>query len=159
MEIGITCEGVEYPEEERLLDDAGRILLALGWGDGELSIVLGTDDFIQGLNRDYRSKDEPTDVLSFAMQEETESEWDSGAIDENVLGDVVISLETAARQAREQGHVLHTELQVLLVHGILHLLGFDHLEPEEAVEMRTEEDRLLKLLEPGTRSLIERGQG
>ncbi len=94
----------------------------------EISIVYCSDDFIRQLNRDYRGFDRPTDVLSFA-QEELEYPADAP----EVLGDVVISLETSARQAAEGGRTLQQEVEWLLVHGILHLLGYDD-ETEEGLQ-------------------------
>ena len=105
------------------------------------SLVLCDDAFIQPLNRDFRGKDAPTDVLSFAQRE-----GEAADPDDPVLGDVIISVQTAARQAAERGYGLDKELRVLLVHGLLHLLGHDHLEAEEAALMQAEERRLLALL-------------
>lgn len=114
----------------------------MGQGDAELSLVLCDDAFIHPLNRDYRGKDRPTDVLSFPQRE-----GDHADIDDPLLGDVVISVETAARQAIEHGHSLDRELAVLLVHGILHLLGYDHIDDDEAEVMETEERRVLATLQ------------
>jgi rRNA maturation RNase YbeY len=97
---------------------------------------------MQQLNRQYRGKDRPTDVLAFALRE-----GESGPAHTSVLGDVVISLETAARQARSRRRPLAAEVRVLLVHGILHVLGYDHERgPAEARRMRALEHRLLRLL-------------
>ena len=81
------------------------------------------------INRDFRGKDKPTDVLSFALFESDDEsdEFDFPALGEEIaLGDLVISLETAARQARELNHSLQSEIAFLCVHGTLHLLGYDH---------------------------------
>lgn len=119
--------------------DAEWLLQRLDLGGAELSLVLCDDAFIRPLNRDYRGKDAPTDVLSFAMQE-----GEDLLADDPVLGDLVISVETARRQAGEQGHDLGAELRVLLVHGLLHLLGYDHeVDEAEAAEMRAAEAKLL----------------
>jgi probable rRNA maturation factor len=83
----------------------------------ELSVVIGDDEWIRSLNRRYRSKDAPTDVLAFPQEAEPEEET-------VLLGDVAISAETAARQAEEMGHALEQELAILLTHGILHLTGW-----------------------------------
>ncbi len=88
-----------------------------------LSILLTDDAKIQVMNRDYRSEDRPTDVLSFP------------AGDEQYLGDIAISVETAVIQSQNSGHQLIEELQLLAVHGTLHLLGYDHLSVEEKDEM------------------------
>lgn len=129
-----------------------RALSVVAYDDGELSVVLCDDAFILPLNRDWRGKDAPTDVLSFAQQE-----GEGGPQDSVVLGDLVISVETAARQAQALGHPLDAEVAVLLVHGLLHLLGFDHEgDPAEAAEMKAEERRVLDALHLDGASLVER---
>ena len=110
--------------------------------DTELSILLTDDESIAILNKTYRGIDGPTDVLSFS-QTEGEEEF-AGAKEENLLGDVVISVETAARQAGEQGHSLEDELDLLLVHGALHLLGYGHADPEGERVMFARQAELLK---------------
>lgn len=99
---------------------AEKMLARLNLGPRELSVLLTDDRRIHRLNRDYRSKDRPTDVLAFAMDE-----GDGRGADE-LLGDVVISLETAARQAAERGREPLDEVTHLLAHGLLHLVGYDH---------------------------------
>lgn len=100
---------------------AEKILKALNLTQAELSITLANDKQIRELNRQYRKIDRPTDVLAFPMQEGSFK-----GLNPFLLGDVIISLETALRQANNLGHSLQQELNQLLVHGILHLLGFDH---------------------------------
>jgi probable rRNA maturation factor len=117
---------------------AMEMLRALELPDAELSILLCGDREIHALNRDYRHKDKPTDVLAFAMRE-----GEGGEISGNVLGDVVISLETAARQAVEHEHPVKTEVLMLLAHGLLHLLGWDHQTSAEDRRMRAEVARLV----------------
>jgi probable rRNA maturation factor len=107
----------------------------------ELSILLAGDPTVHELNRTYRDTDAPTDVLSFALGEGDEFAQPEGAA--RHLGDVVISLDTARRQATEYKLVLQDEVAHLLVHGILHLLGYDHEQPEDAAAMRLQEDRVL----------------
>lgn len=92
--------------------------------DAELSLVFCDDPFIHALNRDYRGKDKPTDVLSFTQDAES-----------GILGDVVISVPTAQRQADAQGHPLAQEVEWLFLHGALHLLGYDDDTDEQAEEM------------------------
>lgn len=106
----------------------------------EVSIVLTDDTHIRELNRNYRGVDRPTDVLAFSQLEGREFPSDSAPI---TLGDIVISVETAARQAGEHGHSLQDELDLLTVHGVLHLLGYDDQTEEEAEEMRRHERRIL----------------
>jgi len=99
--------------------------------DTEVSVLLTGDESISILNREYRSIDAPTDVLSFSQRGPDEHFACQG----NLLGDVVISVETAQRQAREQATDLDSEIDMLVAHGLLHLLGYDHAEPEEAETM------------------------
>ena len=114
---------------------AELILRVLGVENSELSILLTDDEEIRELNRTYRGKDRPTDVLSFPIGEEV-----AGRL---ILGDVVISLDTARRQAEELGHTLEEEVSRLLAHGIIHLLGYDHeLGGEEEERFRALEERV-----------------
>jgi probable rRNA maturation factor len=110
-------------------------------GDCQLSVVITDDAEIRALNRQYTGEDRPTDVLSFS-QEEGEP-FVSPAGEPRRLGDVIVSLETAERQAAEAGHDLEAEVAHLLAHGILHLLGYDHAEPDEEREMRERERAVL----------------
>jgi probable rRNA maturation factor len=103
----------------RLLRAAGR---TLGVG-GEVSLVLGGDRLLRRLNRDFRGKDRPTDVLSFP-----------GVGGAEGLGDVVISVPTAARNARRLGHSVPRELEILALHGFLHVLGYDHETDDGTME-------------------------
>ena len=113
--------------------------------NNEVSLVFCDDAYIQNLNRDYRGKDQPTDVLSFALNEGEEPEIVDGPA-HVLLGDIIISLETAARQAEEYNHSLEREVAYLTVHGMLHLLGYDHMTEEDKAEMRLEEEHVLSLL-------------
>lgn len=115
----------------------------MGYNNAELSLLLTTDKEIASLNLKYRGKKGPTDVLSFAQNEgETQIETEH-------LGDLVISLETCARQAKEFGVSFLEELNRLLVHGLLHLLGYDHenVPKAEAKKMRDKEEELLASIE------------
>jgi probable rRNA maturation factor len=103
----------------------------------ELSVLLTDDDQIQKLNKMYRAKDRPTDVLAFAMRE-----GDFSAFAGELLGDVIISLPTAQRQADERSVALLAEVTMLLAHGLLHLLGWDHVTVKQDVAMRAEVERL-----------------
>lgn len=105
--------------------------------DSELSIVISDDEQIREINRDYLDRDRPTNVISFAMQE-----GEGGGLQPGLLGDVVISAETAARDAAEAGLPFESELFFLLLHGILHLLGFDHERgSEEDARIMEEKER------------------
>ena len=104
-----------------------------------MSLLFTGNDEIQVINREYRDKDQPTDVISFAYHE-TE-DFDIGPYD--TLGDIVISLERVVEQAKEYNHSDKRELFYVLTHGILHLLGYDHIEEEEKKEMRAKEEEIL----------------
>ena len=131
--------GLPRLDRQKLRRRAGAILRALDCDDAELSILLVGDEEIAALNGEYRGKPRPTDVLSFSLLEGRHSDH-RGAL----LGDVVISLETAERQARRGRRSLPEETLRLLVHGVLHLLGHDHEVDAEARAMRREERRLLR---------------
>jgi probable rRNA maturation factor len=109
---------VKGVESKLLSKIAHRALEVLGLSKVELSIALVSDAQIKRLNKLYRNKDKPTDVLSFPIGEKVE-DW-------LILGDIVISVDTAKRQAQELGYSLEEELKRLLVHGLVHLLGYDH---------------------------------
>jgi probable rRNA maturation factor len=116
----------------------------LGCNYHEISIVIMDDAQIRALNHDYRGIDRPTNVLSFPMQEGEFSNITPG-----LLGDLVISAQTAAREAEDAGITLDERLSQLLIHGILHLVGFDHETGEEdARQMEIKSLALLKLIEP-----------
>ena len=120
---------------------AERMLEALGRADAELSILLCDDATIHALNRDYRGKDRPTDVLAFSM-----GEGEGGELHPELLGDVVISVDTARRQARARRRSIAAEVTFLLAHGLLHLLGFDHRTRDEERRMNARTDALLATL-------------
>jgi len=110
----------------------------------EISILFVDDDAIKKMNLTYRGIDQPTDVLSFAMRDQpVHTPMFITVAEHNVLGDVVISLETARRQADDYGHSLAREVGFLAVHGMLHLLGYDHLNAEDESKMRQKEERVL----------------
>lgn len=111
----------------------------------EVSIMIVDNSYIQELNLIYRGQNQPTDVLSFAMNElgDDEPELDiSGDI--NILGDIVVSLELALIQGEEYEHGLERELGYLVAHGMLHLLGYDHENDEEKKLMRKLEEKIMQ---------------
>ena len=113
----------------------------------EVDITLVDDAAIHELYRTYRGIDRPTDVLSFALDEgEEEPEVDDDEI-EHLLGDVIISAPTAVRQGEEYGHGLEREMTYLAVHGMLHLLGYDHMEEKDKLIMRKREEEVLRRLD------------
>ena len=125
----------------RLARQARRLLRALRLEDAELSLLVVSDRRIRALNREWRGRDRATDVLSFSQQE------GPGRVPDGLLGDVVISVDTAARQAAERGESLGRESDRLLVHGVLHLLGYDHeRSPREARRMQRRERALERCL-------------
>jgi probable rRNA maturation factor len=127
----------------RIRNLAQRLLLAEGCKDNtEVSVLLTDDTQIEQLNKEYRHVDGSTDVLSFSQLEGDDNFAQEE--DDGLLGDVVISVETAKRQAESQGHFLDEEIDVLLVHGILHLLGYDHAEPDEEKKMFARQTEILK---------------
>lgn len=131
---------------------AERVLEAEGISAGEISLFFTDDETVQRLNRDHRGLDEPTDVLSFGLSELAKPAVDDEdrsvdfvlpPTEASQIGEVVISYPTAVRQAAEHGREVNHELAHLIIHGVLHLLGHDHYEPEEAARMRAREDELL----------------
>ncbi len=148
MGVEIALEGVELSDQavERLKNFAERLLKAAGLDGAELSVLLVNDERIRELNRNWRNKDKPTDVLSFPQDfpdrefpERFEPEGLIGEVRENcrgcrILGDIVVSVDTARRQAGELGWSLEEELERLLLHGFVHLLGFDHERDEKQRE-------------------------
>jgi len=112
----------------------------------EVSLVFTDSETVQQINRDYRGVDEPTDVLAFYMlsQKEVDDSFVLPPDEVTRLGEVIISYPQTVEQAREQGHSTERELALLIIHGILHLLDYDHEEPEEEAEMRKREKELLE---------------
>lgn len=113
-------------------------------GEAELSVTFVTDEKIQEINKEYRHKDQPTDVISFALEEMVEDEVEIiGADLPRMLGDIIISVETAKRQAAEYGHSIMRELGFLAVHGFLHLIGYDHMNESDEKKMFARQDEIL----------------
>ena len=129
--------GLPALDRRALRREAGRVLRALSCADAELSVALVDDAEIAELNARYRGLEGPTDVLSFSLLEGRHASH-RGAM----LGDVIVSLETAQRQARRARRSLDDEVLQLLIHGTLHLLGHDHEKADEARRMRAEERRI-----------------
>lgn len=138
---GDPADGGPAVDRRLLRSRAVRLLRSLGRSGSELSIALVDDATIADLNARYRGKRGPTDVLAFSMLD-GEDEAEAG----DWLGDVVVSLDTAARQARRAHRSLDGVVARLLIHGTLHLLGHDHERDEEARAMRREERRLRRVI-------------
>lgn len=109
--------------------------------NGQIDLVLIDDKTSHIMNKEYRGKDKPTDVISFAYLEVTEYEQTEGDV---VVGDIFISMDTARRQAKEKGHSWKREVEILFVHGMLHCLGFNHRNDEEEAEMEGWAKKVLK---------------
>ena len=138
---------IVIPEKlEQLLNDGLNAVAKLhGLGEHEeVDITIVTDEEIHALNRDYRNVDSATDVLSFALDEDGGEPELVGGPEVHLLGDIIISAETAMRQAEEFGHGLEREIVYLAVHGLLHLLGYDHMQEEDKVVMRAKEEEALR---------------
>ena len=142
MPVEARYEGEGDGDFEQVLDTveevAQRMLEAMGVGHADLSVLLCDDPTIHELNRTYRGMDKPTDVLAFALLEG--QAMPQGEL--LLLGDVVISIPTAIRQAEERQRPVDTEVVELLAHGLLHLLGFDHPDRDTERRMRARTDLL-----------------
>ncbi len=133
---------IKLPVDKSVLHRAAQLTLDLSYPghQADLSLVFGNDALLRKLNQQYRQLDSATDVLSFP----------SGEIDPETsvfyLGDVVISLPHAQEQAKAEGHSLMDELQLLVVHGVLHLLDYDHIKTADKKKMQAAQDNILKAL-------------
>ena len=147
MKILINNEFPEITVDARKIEQqTGKVLTSLDCNEHEISILFIGDQGIRELNDQFRGIDRPTDVLSFPQILEGELEI-PGAL---VLGDVAISLETARSQSEEHGLSLEEELTLLLIHGILHLLGYDHeISDQEEEKMRSKTRELFSMIYPG----------
>jgi probable rRNA maturation factor len=139
-------------EENWLQRIAVRTLEAEGiLSPAEMGLVITDSKTIQKLNRTYRREDKPTDVLAFHMipgtSQESELRFVGPPDGVHHLGEVVISYPQAVQQAQEQGHGIAQELALLIVHGVLHLLGYDHELPEEEQQMKARENEILERLD------------
>lgn len=142
--IDITVVGVEEPAWlSRVEQFCLKVLKELQLDNWELSIVFCTDQFIRELNNRFRGKNEVTDVLSFSQSEG--EPFPTAPHFSKTIGDIVISLDRVETNRCVTGESWETELKRLLIHGILHLAGFDHEETEEEGEMMDLQDRLLQL--------------
>ena len=146
VDITVSREAGGWAEDAEWLAERAA-LAALGAayddeeGPAELSVVLADDALVHRLNREYRGKDKPTNVLSFALTEAEEPEAQDGM--PVMLGDVILAYETVAREASEQRKNFKDHMTHLVMHGVLHLLGYDHETDDEAEEMEALETRLL----------------
>ena len=145
MPVSLTNEQT-LPIRTRLLRKVARQLLAnVQLENGQVDLLLTNDEAVQSLNYEYRGFDKATDVLSFAQRDAVEGAPDVPHLDQGpiILGDVVISVDTALRQAEEHGVSLEQELALLTVHGMLHLLGYEDETEAGAIAMHARERELL----------------
>ena len=144
--IGIKPDtlNVENEIEEEIIRAAELVGKLYGAENSELSITLTDDEHIHELNKNFRDVDRPTDVLSFAFRESDEPQILNPQIE--ILGDIIISLERAKFQAENFGHSYLREVIFLTVHGLLHLLGYDHIEDADRIEMEREQDYIMSTL-------------
>jgi probable rRNA maturation factor len=136
------------------------MLRCLELAGAELSVVITDDREIRELNRVFRHKDRPTDVLAFAMREgePVGSSRAPGKKSGEILGDVVVSVETARRQAHQQGRPLAAEMRLLVAHGLLHLVGYDHQSDNDEAIMTAETERLCRAAMARARASVVRGK-
>ena len=114
-----------------------------------VTVTLTTPNYIHEINNQYRNVDKATDVLSFPMFEKEELELKIKNKDfehEDILGDIIISIEKVEEQAKEYGHSFEREFSYMLVHGFYHLMGYDHIKEEDKKVMRPKEEKVLELL-------------
>lgn len=133
--------GIPRPDKRLLRARTTRLLREIDCSASELSISLVPDTEIATLNESYRRKKGPTDVLAFSLLE-----GEGAAYRGELLGDVVVGIETAERQARRLRRSLDDELARLVIHGTLHLIGYDHVRDSDARVMHAEERRLWRCL-------------
>lgn len=156
MEVIVNKEPEDLIIEDSIINDLDsavkNIVKLYDVSENEVSITLTNDKIIHKLNREYRGIDRPTDVLSFAFRESDEPEinfdddFESNNENINILGEIIISVERAQKQAEEYGHSFRREIVFLTVHGMLHLLGYDHIEEEERLEMEREQNFIMEQL-------------
>jgi probable rRNA maturation factor len=144
VEVQIAPAFAGHVSAEHLQEVAEAVLRHEGQ-IGELALVVTDDEGIQALNRDFLGQDMPTDVLSFSAQEDA-GPFVVAPEAGDYLGDVILSYPRAVAQAKEHGHPVSQELNLLIVHGILHLLGYDHADAEEEAAMWARQEAILRAL-------------
>ena len=156
IELSIPCKrwSEDLPEVERLVETACDAALSAGeavWGNKapdavEISVVLADDETVHALNRQYRGIDKPTNVLSFPIEAVPIADSEAGSAAPVLLGDVVLGFETVKNEAALAGKPLTHHVSHLIVHGVLHLLGYDHETDHDAAEMEPMETAILARL-------------
>ncbi|WP_100446359.1 rRNA maturation RNase YbeY [Glycomyces xiaoerkulensis] len=153
MGIEIANESGQAVDESGIVDAARFALGEMGVNPlAELSVMIVDLDHMTALNKRWMGGTGPTDVLSFPMDDAMPSRPDSTEPTTPILGDLVLSPDVAEAQARDAGHSTTDELHMLTVHGVLHVLGYDHAEPEQAKEMFGLQNRLLEAWRAGRRA-------
>ena len=150
--IEIYYEDIDKIDEESLIRNVVETVLKEEKiiQDLEIYITLTNNDNIQKINAEHRNIDKPTDVLSFPMFERNEIpslKEKNDELIETMLGDIIVSVEKVREQAEEYGHSFKRELAYLVTHGMLHLLGYDHMIEEEKIVMRKREEEILAILD------------
>lgn len=135
LDLQVACETTELPDEKLLMEWA-QSALSVANTESEMTIRIVDESEIQALNRDYRGKDKPTNVLSFPADIPEE-------LGINLLGDLIICAPVVNREAKEQGKTQTAHWAHMVIHGTLHLQGYDHIEPDEANVMETLEVEIL----------------
>lgn len=153
-EIGIDIDPQfsDMVDEKRVQALALQVLAAEGMAKPyEVSLAFTDSETVQRLSRDYRKLDEPTDVLAFSLRDRPDANCLFVMPPDGVthLGEVIISCPKAAEQARQQGYSSDRELALLIIHGMLHLLGYDHEQPDDERKMKERERSLLDRWLPG----------
>lgn len=148
LNIEITNAQSKVEFDEGLKDNIRSVveesLKCEGWGmKYEVSILFVDNEEIKRLNSEFRGIDRPTDVLSFPLVSKDEQDE---FLEDNLLGDIVISLEKALEQSREYGHSFEREMAFLVCHSMFHLMGYDHMDDDSAKEMREKEESVLSSL-------------
>lgn len=140
MEVLITDEQKAIKVDIDFIKDVATEIMSFikSPDNSQLSLVFCDDEAIKELNNEYRGKNQPTDVLSFPI------ELENFVPEIRMLGDIVISTDTAVKQAKDYNHSVETEILILLIHGLLHLSGYDHIKEDECKEMRAKESEVLK---------------
>ena len=155
MEINVLIDEdlEDCPEVNWLRSVADQVLTAQGADSSvELGLVIASQERVRVLNKSYRGKDEPTDVLAFSATEEIGADFPpfvqppDGVLH---LGEVIISYPQAIKQAEEHRHSIKKELAILIIHGVLHLLGYEHDKPELERQMAAREAEILSHIERG----------
>ncbi len=145
MSVCITCLTDEIKISEtfskQLIKAVDLLLEEYNLAGGEVGIILSDDQYLASLNKKYRNKDAPTDVLSFSFLETADDKVEG--VQEFAVGDIYISVERALEQKEQAGHSLEKEVFLLAVHGMLHLLGFDHDDEKDKHLMQNKEKELL----------------